>query len=88
MMTYVIYDIESDKVRGKVMEVCKDYGLEHIQFSAFCGFLSRNKGEELFARLCEKLGDKLKGKIIVQAVCDRCRKEALIKVNEAEAPTP
>lgn len=31
----LIYDIEDDKLRTRAAEVCFDYGLERIQFSAF-----------------------------------------------------
>jgi CRISPR-associated endonuclease Cas2 len=51
LTTYVLYDIPDDGIRTKIADVCKDYGLERIQFSAFCGRLTRNKREELFLRL-------------------------------------
>ena len=44
MNTLVIYDITEDKIRNKVAEVCKDYGLTRIQWSAFLGELSNNHG--------------------------------------------
>ena len=45
MNTLVIYDITEDKIRNKVAEVCKDYGLTRIQWSAFLGELSNNHRE-------------------------------------------
>ena len=39
----LIYDIENDRVRTRVSEICLDYGLERIQFSAFFGKLNRNR---------------------------------------------
>lgn len=30
---FVFYDIEIDKIRNKIADVCKDYGLIRIQFS-------------------------------------------------------
>lgn len=44
--TLVIYDIEVDRTRNRIAEVCKDYGLERVQYSVFFGSLSRNLREE------------------------------------------
>ena len=51
----LIYDIEDDRVRTRVSEICLDYGLERIQFSAFFGKLNRNRREELALRLRREL---------------------------------
>ncbi len=71
-MGYVIliYDIPDDKVRYKVSERCKDYGLDRIQYSAFAGEIDRNRREELLLRLKKTLGQK-KGNIRLQPVCSR-----------------
>ncbi|RJQ46073.1 MAG: CRISPR-associated endonuclease Cas2 [Gaiellales bacterium] len=76
MSTYVLYDIPDDTIRTKIAEVCKDYGLERIQFSAFCGSLTRNKREELFLRLGEVLGEQ-PGKILLQPVCEKDIRDGL-----------
>ena len=49
--TLVIYDVEDDWARTRVSEACKDFGLERIQYSCFCGRLSRNMREELLERM-------------------------------------
>jgi CRISPR-associated protein Cas2 len=71
-MEYVIliYDIPDDKVRHKVSERCKDYGLDRIQYSAFAGDIDRNRREELMLRLKKTLGKK-QGDIRLQPVCTR-----------------
>ncbi|MGH9784536.1 MAG: CRISPR-associated endonuclease Cas2 [Terriglobia bacterium] len=79
--TYVLYDIPDDAVRTKIADVCKDYGLERIQFSAFCGSLTRNKREELFLRLGEVLGER-PGKILLQPVCEKDIRDGLRVENE------
>ena len=66
----LIYDIPDDKVRYKVSERCKDYGLDRIQYSAFAGDIDRNRREELMLRLKKTLGKK-KGNIRLQPVCTR-----------------
>ncbi len=58
----VLYDISDDGVRTKVADVCLDYGLTRIQYSAFLGALSRTHQTELYRVLERKLG-KAKGEI-------------------------
>lgn len=66
----LIYDIPDDRVRHKVSERCKDYGLARVQYSAFAGELDRNRREELMLRLRRTLGKK-EGNIRLQPVCAR-----------------
>ena len=81
LYTMVIYDIQEDKARTKISEACLDYGLERIQYSAFQGSLSKNMREELFLRLSEILDDGI-GKIVVQPICAKDRREAFSVENE------
>jgi thiamine-monophosphate kinase len=39
----VIYDIVEDKIRNKIADVCLDFGLRRIQYSAFLGELTHNQ---------------------------------------------
>ncbi len=57
----LIYDVEDDRVRTRISEVCLDYGLERIQFSAFFGKLNRNRREELALRLQGECGTGVLG---------------------------
>ena len=43
----LVYDISHDRTRTRVANLCLDYGLDRIQYSAFMGVLSRNHQEEL-----------------------------------------
>lgn len=73
----LIYDIVEDRARFKLSELCLDFGLERIQYSAFAGRLNRNRREELclkVAALLEK--EKGNGCVRVQPICDRDFKEA------------
>lgn len=56
MLVWVIYDIVSDKVRKKVSDSCKDYGLYRVQKSVFLGDLNSNQRDSL-ALECEELVD-------------------------------
>jgi CRISPR-associated protein Cas2 len=67
--TVVIYDCENDRVRTKISEICLDYGLIRIQFSAFMGKLSRSMREELFLKLCAQI-DGSPARILLQPICD------------------
>lgn len=69
-LTIVVYDIEKDRIRNKIADICKDYGLVRIQFSAFQGPLSRNRREELFLKLTRRLGDA-PGKILLIPICHK-----------------
>ena len=70
LLTFVVYDIQDDRKRVRVAGVCRDYGLDHIQYSAFCGPLDLTRRAELFARLVGALGDGF-GRILVLPVCEK-----------------
>lgn len=70
LLTFVVYDIQDDRTRVRIADVCKDYGLDHIQYSAFCGLLDSTRRADMFARLVSTLGDGL-GKIMVLPVCEK-----------------
>ena len=54
----LLYDIEDDRLRTRIADICMDYGLERIQFSAFFGKLNRNRRQELALKLQNELGDE------------------------------
>jgi len=70
MQTLVIFDIPSNKIRNKIGEACKDYGLSRIQKSSFIGDLNNNRREELRLRLKKILGSKT-GNIQIFPICDK-----------------
>jgi CRISPR-associated protein Cas2 len=70
LLTFVVYDIEDDRIRGRVANACKDYGLVRIQYSAFRGPLDASRRAELYTRLASTLGADA-GRILVLPVCDR-----------------
>jgi CRISPR-associated protein Cas2 len=70
LKTLVVYDIPDDRIRTKVFETCKNYGLVHIQYSAFFGELNHNRRQELQQRLRRVLGDK-EGNVLICPVCDK-----------------
>ena len=68
MQTYVIYDIVNDRIRKKVADICLDYGLHRIQFSAFLGDINATRRRALEEKLTEQLGSA-EGIIEVLGVC-------------------
>ena len=57
MRYLLIYDITHDGTRSKVADVCLDYGLARIQFSAFLGELTHAHQRELLLKIKQRLGD-------------------------------
>lgn len=47
MITWVLYDIGSDKIRNKVAKTCKNMGLYRVQKSVFLGTLEDNQFDEI-----------------------------------------
>jgi CRISPR-associated protein Cas2 len=70
MKTIVIYDIPDDRTRDRVADICLDYGLDRIQYSAFYGELRRTHQEELMMRVRKRLG-KHAGDVRLLSICDK-----------------
>lgn len=70
----LVYDIEDDRLRTRVSEICLDYGLERIQFSAFFGKLNRNRRQELALRLAREIEDA-SARIRMFPICEDDLKE-------------
>lgn len=86
MQTLIVYDISHDGVRTKIADICQDYGLERIQYSAFMGDLQRTHQEELLLKVKKKLG-KREGKVQLFSICERDMRLALAVIQLA-APSP
>ena len=84
VLTFVIYDVEDDRVRTRVSNTCKDYGLERIQYSAFCGSLDATRRGELCTRLADTLGPDV-GRILVLPVCEKDAQARRQMINEPMA---
>jgi CRISPR-associated protein Cas2 len=53
MILWVIYDIESDKARSRVANLCKQAGLYRVQYSVFLGTMDANAKDTLELQLEE-----------------------------------
>lgn len=65
MKVLLIYDITEDKLRTKTANMCKDYGLFRVQYSAFFGEISKNLHGELVRRLKHLLKDSGRSSVII-----------------------
>lgn len=65
MNILLIYDISEDRLRTKTSEMCKDYGLIRVQYSAFFGEISRNLHGELRRRLKDLLENSARSSVII-----------------------
>ncbi len=59
MLTWVIYDISSDKTRTKIADRCLDYGLYRVQKSVFLGDLDSNRVDEVILFSKELLNEEI-----------------------------
>jgi CRISPR-associated protein Cas2 len=73
----LIYDIENDRLRTRASDICMNYGLERIQFSAFFGKLNRNRRQELALRLQREMGDE-NARIRIFPICEQDLKDMWI----------
>lgn len=74
MLVWTIYDISDNRIRTKVSEKCKDYGLKRLQKSAFFGELDRNSMETFAVEFEDIVGDDLGDKdcIFILPMCSSC----------------
>jgi CRISPR-associated protein Cas2 len=54
----ILYDVESDRIRTRLADLCLNYALTRIQFSAFMGKINRNRRQELSLRIRDLIGDE------------------------------
>jgi len=83
MIVLLIYDISHDGTRNKVADLCLDYGLDRVQYSAFQGELKRTHQEELMLKIKKKLG-KRAGDVRLIPICDKDWQARLQVKNEAK----
>lgn len=90
MKCLLIYDIVSDKIRNKVADICLDYGLERIQYSAFFGEMNHNRQQEILQKIKRKMG-KNEGNVQLFPVCEkdlRLRQEVRVVAEKPACADP
>lgn len=84
MRYIVIYDIPDDRLRSKVADICLDYGLDRIQYSAFLGTLTRAQQREMVKKIRRQLGRK-EANVQVFPLCAEDWKARIVIVQEADS---
>lgn len=77
-IVFVFFDISNDRIRNRVGERCKDYGLNRIQYSGFMGRLTKNKREELYLKILNEIGEEENASVLIQPICEKCFENSLI----------
>ncbi|MBI2941468.1 MAG: CRISPR-associated endonuclease Cas2 [Chloroflexi bacterium] len=70
MRCLLIYDITDDGLRTKIADICLDYGLKRIQYSAFFGELSQNRQGEILQKMKRRIG-KREANVQLFPICER-----------------
>lgn len=65
MNCLLIYDVTEDGLRTKTAEICKDYGLHRVQYSAYFGSLTPNLRGELARKLKDHLKTSVRSSVIM-----------------------
>ncbi len=66
MLVWAIYDISKDKIRNKIVKMCKNIGLYRVQKSVFLGDIDKNSLDELSLQSQEIIDDKTDSVYIFQ----------------------
>ena len=86
--TLLIYDIPNDRLRNRVADLCIDYGLDRVQYSAFWGRLQRTHQEELMLKIEEQVGSKAANVQLI-SICQKdwaARLEVVVEDTSEEQP--
>ncbi|MGB7000907.1 MAG: CRISPR-associated endonuclease Cas2 [Halobacteriota archaeon] len=73
MLVWVIYDISDDRIRGRIAQICKGYGLYRVQKSAFLGDLNKNELDAIALECEEQIEES--DSLFVFPLCDDCFKK-------------
>lgn len=88
MLLFVFFDISDTKLRNKVNEKCKDYGLVRIQMSGFSGSLNRVMRLKLIEELKTLIGAN-QAVLYLQPICAACKGLAVrIENRPPQEPKP
>ncbi len=68
VLTWIIYDIVSNKTRNKVAKACKEAGLIRVQKSVFLGRVETNRFDEL-GEICRDLIDEEEDSVYLFPFC-------------------
>jgi CRISPR-associated protein Cas2 len=64
LIIWVLYDIESDSARTKVAKICKQSGLNRVQYSCFLGTLDAHEKDVMELKI-QALIDETRDKVYI-----------------------
>ena len=79
----VCYDITEDDVRTSISDICKNTGLQRIQYSVFSGKLSKAELKNLRVQLKATLSN-CTGQILILPSCASCLKKREIMTSSID----
>ncbi|MFB3897693.1 MAG: CRISPR-associated endonuclease Cas2 [bacterium] len=77
MLVWAIYDIQKNRVRNKIVKLCKQKGLYRVQKSVFLGQIDKNRLDEL-ALESKKLIDQEADSVYIFPMCDPDFKKVIL----------
>jgi CRISPR-associated protein Cas2 len=69
MLTWLIYDISENRMRNKIVKLCKNAGLYRVQKSVFLGNIEKNRLDELYLE-CQAYIDNTTDSLYIFPMCD------------------
>ena len=88
MTVLLLYDIADDRKRAKAADICLDYGLARLQYSAFLGEITAARRDELLAKL-RRLLSGADARIHLFPLCDKdARIARAVALGEMAAAPP
>ncbi|HSA05825.1 MAG TPA: CRISPR-associated endonuclease Cas2 [Candidatus Gastranaerophilales bacterium] len=77
MLVWAIYDISKNKIRTKIVKLCKNVGLYRVQKSVFLGKLEPNDIDELKVQSGDLIDEKTDS-VYIFPMCDADFKKAVL----------
>jgi len=87
MTLIVIFDIPNTKLRNRINEKCKDYGLTHFQLSGYKGTLPADMRTKFIEEIKNMIGTK-EAKVYIQPICAGCLKASVQIINLPKKEEP
>ncbi len=78
MITWVLYDIQKDKSRGRAAKYCKQAGLYRVQYSTFLGNLEQHQCDTLSLQLESEIDESVDKVYILPMSRDELKNTVLL----------
>lgn len=58
VLVWIVYDIVDDNIRTRIAKICKQYGLQRVQYSVFLGRLEMNRFDEIGEKMRDLIDEE------------------------------